>query len=1046
MKKILTILLCCVSVAVSAQVRTIQGTVTSGADGSPVGGVVVTIQGSNTSAITDAQGSYSIKASTGAVLAFQMLGFDRAEIAVGAANVLDVVLTPQVTEIEELVVIGYGTQQKKLITGATVQVDGESIAKLNTVNVMGALQSQTPGLNIIQNNGAPGQGYKINIRGLGTIGNSTPLFVIDGAPGGDINNYNPADIESIDVLKDAASAAIYGSRAANGVILVTTKHGKAGQKAQVSFDAYYGVQNVYRMPQLLNAEEYMAIINEGYVMDGKAPFDFASKAYNSDEASKYFDANGKWIGGEGTDWMEQIRNENAPIQNYAVNITGGTSEGTYALGFSYTNQEGALGKPVAPRYERYTARINSQYTIVKGRNFDILKVGENLTYNHTLTPGAMRTGGTMYWNDIMGMMQRNPLLPMYDDEGNYHYAIPYNGREANPVALMEYNQETISRNHGLRTNVYLDFQPIKNLVFRSNFGYNVSTWAYRSFAPTFDLSSDNKSLNETISQSMGVSAGMSWENTLNYTFKIGDDHNFTALLGQAIEKSGGKMGEQLAANSSNPQFSGLKYAYLDNAPYSDALPSKGFSGSPMGEGQLASFFGRVSYDYQNKYMMTVVLRADGSSNFARGHRWGYFPSVSAGWVVTEEDFMENTKSWMDFLKVRASWGQNGNASISNFQYLSPVVSGARYVFGTQKNDAALGYYPSILANTDVSWETSEQIDLGIDASFFRNRLSVTADYFIKNTKDWLVVAPMLASYGTGAPYVNGGSVRNSGVELAFAWNDRKGDFTYGANLNLTFIKNKVTEIGNSEKIIHGAANFMWQGQDESYRAEVGMPIGYFYGYETAGIFQSQAQIDSYTGAKLDGTKPGDVIWVDKNGDGVINTDDRGYLGKPNPDVRLGFGLNLGYKGFDLSMTVIGTFGNNIAKSFRSWGDGPLQNYTSDIFDRWHGEGTSNRTPRVSTAPHTNTNWFSDLYIEKGDFVRIQNLTLGYNLNEVIKSGFLTQARVYVTAQNLLTITGYSGMDPEIGSGADAAQGWTSGIDVGYYPNPRTYLVGINLKF
>jgi TonB-linked SusC/RagA family outer membrane protein len=621
------------------------------------------------------------------------------------------------------------------------------------------------------------------------------------------------------------------------------------------------------MPQMLNAKEYMVIMNEGNMMDGKAPFDFATKAYGSDPENHYQQImDGKW---NGTDWLEQSRNKNAPIQNYAVNITGGSDSGTYALGFSYTSQEGILGKPVSPSYERYTARINSQYTIVKGRSFDILKVGENLTYTHSLTPGAMRTG-TMYWNDIMWMMQTSPLLPMYDENGDYHYAIPWNGQEANPIARMEYNQQTISRNHGLRTSVFLDFQPIKNLVFRSNFGYNVSSWTYRTFVPMYELSSNVKNTDaETVSQEMGTSAGLAWENTLSYNFSIADKHNFSALLGQSIEKSGGPMGESLSANSAKPQFSGLKYAYLDNAPFSADLHSKGYGGRPQDMGQLASFFGRVSYDYQNKYMITAVLLADGSSNFARGHRWGYFPSVSAGWIVTEEGFMQGTKNWMDFLKVRASWGQNGNQSVANFQYLAPMANSARYAFGANKEVPSIGYYAEILSNPDISWEISEQIDLGIDASFFRNRLGFTFDYFIKNTKNWLVKAPQLASYGTGAPFVNGGDIRNSGIELAFDWRDQVGDFTYGINLNLSYIKNEVIDIANSEGIIHGAANFMWQGQDESFRAQEGYPIGYFYGYSTAGIFQSQKQIDSYKGAKLTGDnapRPGDVIWVDRNGD------------------------------------------------------------------------------------------------------------------------------------------------------------------------------------
>jgi TonB-linked SusC/RagA family outer membrane protein len=1015
---------------------------------------MVTVQGGNALALTNAQGSYSISAASGDVMQFELLGFDIVQQTVGAQNVVNVALQPDATTIDDLVVIGYGVQQKKLITGATVQVSGENIAKLNTVNALGAMQSQTPGVNIIQNSGVPGQGFKINIRGLGTTGNSDPLFVIDGAPSGNdadvMSELNPADIESIDVLKDAASAAIYGSRAANGVVLITTKHGRVGQKASVSFDAYYGVQNVFRMPQLLNAKEYMTIINEGYINDGKDPYDFSTKAYGNDPENHYQQImDGKW---NGTDWLEESRNKNAPIQNYAVSVTGGSDAGSYAMGFSYTSQEGILGKPVPPSYQRYTGRVNSSYTVVKGRNFDILKIGENLTYSHTITPGGMRNGG-MYWNDIRTMMYTSPLLPMYDENGDYHYAIPWNGNEGNPIALMELSQQNISRSHNMRTNLFLEFQPIKNLIFRSSFGYNVWAGSYRDFSPKYALSSSANRTVETLSTSMWLGQGLSWENTINYTFSLNDKHNFTALVGQSIEKSGGPMGDNLNANSSNPQFSGLKYAYLDNAPIASADESaRGFGGSPTGMFRMASFFGRASYDYMNKYMATVVLRADASSNFARGNRWGYFPSVSVGWIVTEENFMESTRGWMDFLKVRASWGQNGNQAIDAFQYMSTISNSARYVFGPQSGSTSpsVGYYPENLANPEVGWETSEQIDLGIDASFLRNRLGFTFDYFIKNTKDWLVEAPQPASFGTGAPIINGGGVRNSGVELAFDWNDRVGEFTYGANLNLAFLKNEVTSINNSQGVIQGPGSVLYQAQDIFFRAEVGQPIGYFLGYKVMGIFQNQEQIDNYKGAKLEGTRPGDVIWLDRDGDGSITSNDRGYLGKPNPDLRLGFGLNLGYKGFDLSMNLIGVFGNQIARAWRSWGDSALQNYTSDIMGRWHGEGTSNRIPRVSTSPHSNTLYSSDLYIEDGDFVRIQNLTVGYDLNKVIKSGFLSQARIYVAAQNLYTFTNYSGMDPEVGSSTDGSNrdsyGWASGIDVGYYPNPRTFMLGVNLKF
>ncbi len=1027
--------------------RTVSGTVTDEA-GDVLIGVAVVVEGSTVGTTTGTDGTFSLRVpGNDAVLLFQYMGYRNQSVAVGTRSELDIVMYADASVLDEVVVVGYGVQQKKLVTGATVQVKGDDVAKLNTVSVLGALQSQTPGVNITQRSGMPGQGFRVNIRGMGTIGNSDPLYVIDGAPGGDINSLNPADIESIDVLKDAASAAIYGSRAANGVILVTTKHGRAGQKAQVSFDAYYGIQNVFRMPQMLNAQQYAFIQNEGRLMDGTPVYDYATAVYGPEDAGLWEKIeSGEWTG---TDWLEESRNKNAPIQNYAVNITGGTDQGSYAMGFSYTSQEGILGKPVSPSFERYTGRINTQFTLVKGASHDILTIGENLTYSHTITPGGMRINGDMYWNDIMWMMQASPFLPKYDEEGNYHKAIPWFPAQGNPIALMENNQNTTNRNHALRTNVFLDFQPIPNLVFRSNFGYSVSSWISRGYNRKFDYGSAVQQSGgaETVRQGIGTNAGMSWENTVNYNFAVGDN-NFTVLLGQSLEKSGGVMGEQLNATSVDPKFHDLEHAYIDNAPIQSWTPNHSLSGRPEGMHQLASFFGRLSYDYRGKYMATVVLRADGSSNFARGHRWGYFPSISAGWIITEENFMQGTRSWMDFFKIRASWGQNGNQSINNFQYLAPISSGSSYIFGPDKSAWVQGAYPSMLSNPDISWETSEQIDIGFDASFLRNRLGVTFDYFVKNTKDWLVRAPQLESYGTGAPDINGGDIRNSGFEISVDWNDRVGDFTYGINVNASYQKNEVTRIANTEGIINGVPNFMFQGQEESFRAQVGYPIGYFFGYQTDGIFQNQAEIDAYTGAKLTGNnapRPGDVIWVDRNGDGAITTADRGMIGNPHPDLRMGLSLSLGWKGIDLSMNLVGVFGNEIMRSWRSWADTPKHNYTTEILGRWHGEGTSNRLPRMSAGAHPNIQWVSNLFIEKGDYVRIQNLTLGYNLNQVIKSGFLSQARIYVTAQNLYTFTGYSGMDPEIGSGSQNA-GWSSGIDVGFYPTPRTFMLGVNLKF
>ncbi|WP_321333489.1 TonB-dependent receptor [uncultured Bacteroides sp.] len=1026
-----SMLLFFVCFAASAQSNhKINGLVVSSADNEPLIGVNVVQKGTTNGVVTDVKGLFSLTVPASCDLVISYIGYQNQVIKITpATTTLKIVLKEDNEMLDEVVVVGYGIQKKKLITGATVQVKGDDIQKLNTVSALGALQSQTPGVNITQNSGMPGEGFKVTIRGLGTTGSSSPLYIIDGVTGADINALNPSDIESIDVLKDAASAAIYGSRAANGVILVTTKQGKAG-KVEISYDGYYGVQNVYRMPDLLNAQEYAMIQNEGRMMDGLPAYDFASMV--PDWASIQ---NGTF---KGTNWLEEARNENAPIQNHALNITGGTDQSIYSIGLSFTSQEGTIGKPVQPDYQRYTARINSEHTLYKKGNLDIIKVGENLTYSYSQRSGIAI--GDIWSNDVRNLLNTSPFMPNKDENGDYHYAIPWESREANPIAVMDYqNGHNLAKSHNVKANVYTTIQPLKGLRLKSNFGFTMSADAYRSFTPVYKLSSNIFSDNNSVSQSMSLGMGLMWENTATYDFKTGN-HNFSALLGQAIEISG--LGDSMNGSNINSIFDDFKHAYLDNTPFISNRTTLG--GSPWGKSTLASFFGRVNYDYKSKYMATLVIRADGSSNFAKGKRWGYFPSVSAGWLLSEEPFMESAKSYLDFLKIRASWGQNGNQDITPFQYLATVSFGSDYTFGGDKSQLTSGAYPDILPNKDVTWETSEQTDLGLDARFFNSRLGVTFDYYVKTTKDWLVVAPVLDSYGTGAPYINGGDVENKGFELALDWNDHAGDFSYGANLNLTYNKNKVTRIANSEGIIHGGDNVLSNQTTEMYRAEVGYPIGYFYGYSTAGIFQTDEEIANYKGAKLSGARPGDVIWVDRDGNGVIDDNDKGMIGNPHPDFTTGLNLNASYKGFDIGLTMNGVFGNQIMKSYRSYVDYPKQNYTSDILARWHGAGTSNRLPRLTSGTHTNWQNISDLYMENGDFVKMQNVTLGYDFKKLFSHLPLQQARLYVSAQNLFTITGYSGMDPEIGYGG--YESWVSGVDLGFYPSPRTYLVGVNLKF
>jgi len=1024
-----------------AQQKTISGKITD-ESGAPVPGATVIVKGTTTGTVSDFDGNFSIGVpATTKTLVISFVGMKSQEIVIGNQTKFSIKLVAETTGIEEVVAIGYGVQKKKLNTGATIQVSGADLQKLSTSSVLSSLQSQSPGVSIVQNSGQPGEGFKVTIRGLGTIGNSNPLYVIDGIAGGDINSLNPSDIESVDVLKDAASSAIYGSRAANGVILVTTKRGKSG-KMQITYDGFYGVQNPYKEPPLLTAKEYMTVLNEVNFNEGLAPYDWATMI-----PTLYTRVLSGW---QGTNWLEEIRNKNATTQNHAINIMGGNDVSKFSFGFSYADQQGIYGSPVEPDSKRYTARMNSEHILLKSTSgLDVVKFGENLTYGYGEKQGIGI--GNIYWNDIHNMMVGDPLMPVYGAAGNYFNKADkastgldqLSADDANPIANMIYNRGmNLSKNYNLNTSAYLEIQPIKNLVLKSTFGYKMSASSYRQYQPIYTLSTSSINPIDKVNQSM--SSGYSWtfENTLAYSFRI-KEHAFNALIGQSLEKWG--MGESMNVTNGYSLFSDFEHAWLDNTKGLTAGTTS-ISGSPWGEGGLESFFGRLSYNYKETYMATVVARADGSSNFARGNRWGYFPSVSAGWVATNEPFMAGTKSWLDFLKIRGSWGQNGNSSISNFQYLATVAFDltAAYSFGNTKTTQSTGGYAEILPNKDIKWETSQTTDLGFDARFLNSRLGVAFSWYDKKTIDWLVQAPVLGSYGTNAPYINGGDVDNTGIEIALNWKDKIGKVDYGVNFNLAHNVNEVTRIANGEGIIHGDANVLSQGTTEFYRAQVGFPIGYFWGYKTAGVFQNQAQIAGTKAFLQSKPQPGDLIFVDTNGDGKINTADKVMIGNPHPKITIGFGFNLGYKGFDLNVAGTGAFGQQIAKSYRSFADSKIQNYTTDIFGRWHGEGTSNKLPRLSSGSNSNWQEISDIYIENGDYVKIQNVTLGYDFKKIFPKMPFAQARLYVAAQNLYTFTNYSGQDPEVGYGG--GQSWVSGVDLGFYPSPRTYLVGVNIKF
>lgn len=1037
------------------QEQTVTGTVTDGNTNDPLPGVTVLIKGTSTGTITDIDGNYSIQATPEDIFVFSFVGYETQEVAIGDQTVIDIILNPELIDLEELVVIGYGVQKKKLNTGASLSVKSDEIMSRNTTTAMDALQGITPGVSITRNNGLPGSGTKVYIRGMGTIGNANPLYIVDGVAVGDINYLSPSDIESIDVLKDGATSAIYGSRAANGVILVTTKKGKPGE-IKVAYDGYVGWSNPWKLPEMLNARQYAEIQDSLEVNSGRNPNNYANLVPDWDRIES-----GEW---DGTNWIKEFQNKNAQSQSHSFTFTGGNEYSTFSAGISYLREEGAFGNDsVNSTYKRLNLRLNSEHILWKRSDRSILVLGENLSYSHTKNP-TIRTGN-IYWSDLHNMLIANPFLPLMADTVTdeaipypFHYSIPWNSGEPNPMATMTLQSlNNWNNNNTILGNMYLDFQPIKNLHIRSSLGINNWYGSSRQYTPVYDfgVGGINASDEDQVRQSMY--SGYSWTstNTVSYFTSIGGAHNITVLLGHEAVRTAADL--DMSGYNRNTIFGDPEYAYLDNAPIVDPTFTT-LSGRDEYGKAILSYFGRLSYDYNEKYLLTAVLRRDASSNFAKGYRWGTFPSVSAGWVLSSEPFMENLNNTISYLKIRGSWGQNGNEDIGAFRYLASIATQIEddaatteyYFFGIDKEHFDIGAFPPFIPNPKIKWETSEQANIGLDAYFLNNRLQSTLDFYKKTTRDWLVEAPVLASYGTGAPIINGGTIVNKGVELQLSWNNRQGALSYSVTGNFAYNKNEVVEIDNEEKIIHGEINVLSQGTGEIYRAEVGYPVGYFWVYETDGILQNAAEVEAYrlndsSNLYFADAAPGDLRLVDQNQDGVIDDEDRIMGGSPQPDVIVGLQLNADYKGFFINMVLTGAFGHQIAKSYRSFANSPRNNFTTDVYDRWTGEGTSDSYPKLYSRPRDNSTYLSDFYIEDADYVRISNLTVGYDLKKGIKVLPVEEMRLYLSARNLWTFTKYSGMDPEVGYGPED-DSWASGIDLGLYPVARTFLVGLNIKF
>ena len=1019
---ILALLFIACSLALNAQGLQIKGVVTSADDGKPVPGVSVFVKGTTIGTMTDLTGYYSLSnVPSNSTLVFSFVGMTTQEIVVTESATVNIVMASDVELIDEVVVVGYGTQKKSLVTGAIAKVEGDDLRKAADMRVTQALQGKTAGVVITANSGQPGSQISVRIRGAGTNGDAEPLYIIDGLPmsGAGTDFLNAADIQSIEVLKDAASAAIYGARGANGVVLITTKTGRTDTKLTVTYDGYYGFQNPWKKIPLLNSAEYLMLVNEASINAGLGPR-FSQSQMESFTAD--------------TDWQDEMFYYNAPKQNHSLSFTGGSDKIEYSSSLNYFSQEGIVSKGKSS-FERIGYRLNAAGT------FGFFKLGGNINLAGITSKGIATND--RYGLGLNQALNMPPIVPVMFSDGTWGTSEAYGfGLQeiTNPVAMASYNNSR-TRTYKLIGNVYGEFdfskiaKALEGLVFRSSFGGEYAIVNTDTYTPEYYLDAMHFSVVDKAFKGLDMYSRWNFENVLTYT-KSFDVHNLTVMAGTTAFKD---MYENLWGSKNDLIFDDFGHSYLDNA----TDPESANTGGGYSEHTVASLFARLNYDLMNRYILTATIRRDGSSRFGDENKYGYFPSASIGWVISREDFMSNLSDIFNVLKLRASWGQNGNESIGNFGYTSVIGNSNIYYFGDSKTQYN-GTQPTRIANPSLKWETSEQTNFGIDITTLGSSLSLTLDYYIKRTKDWLVTAPVPMLVGNSAPIINGGSVQNSGIEAEISYRKQLGNLYLGASLNGAFNKSEVLDIKNAEKRLQGGDGGF--GQSGVIYAEIGTPMGVFYGIRTDGIFQTQAEIDSYTGtsgSKIQpNAKPGDIRFVDANGDGTISDGDRVRIGSPFPDFTGGLNLNAEMYGFDFNMFLYAALGQEIYSATRRY-DMNYANYTGEWLNRWTGEGTSDKYPRVTFSDNNlNGKTVSDFYIQDGSFVRLRNITLGYSLpNSITDAIKLTRLRLYVSAENLYTFTRYTGYDPEIGGGV-----FDNGIDRGIYPQPRTIMTGINVTF
>jgi TonB-linked SusC/RagA family outer membrane protein len=1003
------LLLSIVSESVSAQQRTITGRVLDANNQEPLPGVTVTVRGKTGPATTtNANGEYTITALPGKVLEFTFVGYQKSESKVGTENTLNISLNTATTNMNEVVVVGYGTVRRKDLTGAVASVKGADIKSQGVSDITRSLQGKMPGVAIESAGGDPGSGTRILIRGVGTLGNATPLYIVDGVQVSNINNLSPTEIESIDVLKDASAAAIYGSRAANGVVLVTTKSGRSG-KPVVQFNTNTGIQKIVRKIDVLNANEWATVSNAAHDAAGLPKLDIAKNPGQL---------------GAGTDWQDAIY-RTAPVQQYEMLVSGGNESGRYSVSGSYNDQKGIVD---VTGYKRYNVRVKSETT--KGR----LKFGETVLLSREKWIRMPGGWGGQGGNPIGSAAKMIPVFNVYDSTASGGFAGAYGPvvNVANPVAqlyLEDINRELTS----ILANAYGDFTILPGLRYRLNLGYTNNFGSNSDYWKKYKVGTLFSHPTNDLSENKDQNILVLLENTLNYDKRIGK-HSLQALAGYTFQEN---TYSYLSASRTN---------LPDGISVIDAGAGTSSAGGNKLQSDLISYLGRVIYSFDNRYLLTASFRRDGSSRFGKGYRYGNFPSIAVGWNLSSERFFEPYLNNISNLKIRASYGVLGNQEIGDYQYSAAIASNINYVTGADQHKW-FGSIQTVYASPNIKWENTKTFNVGLDLGFLHNKLNLTADYFIKQTNDVLLNVPIPGSAGSVSnPVVNAGTLRNKGIEIGANFNGQVRKFNYNVFGTFSAVRNKVVELGTGSQQIFG-------GQPTHHGAsttitQAGGPISAFYLIKAEGIFNSQEEVNNYSkGGRLiqPNAAPGDIKFLDANGDGQINDKDRVYCGSPFPKFEYGFGFNASLSNFDINVFLQGTHGNKIYNGLRQDLESmSLEfNYAKSALNAWTSQNHSNMPRAIINDPNYNDRT-SSRFLEDGSYLRMKTLQLGYTFPEgLTKMIKISSLRAYASADNIFTNTNYSGYNPDIGRSGSILD---RGVDYGHvaYPLARTFSLGVQL--